>query len=302
MGQRAKRKTVIIREGDLSAEIVPSLGAGLARFDMDVGRAGVPIFRPWPESGTDDPNQLACYLLAPWSNRISGGGFSFAGRFHALKANVPGDPLPLHGNAWLSDWRLVERDSSRAILELESAGPGPFSYVARVEYAIDPSALTIRLSVENRAAAALPFGLGLHPWLPRSAATRLQAKAKTVWLEDERHLPAGRVPVRHRPDWGFSVMRPLPDAWINNGFAGWDGRARIEWPERRLALEVEADAALATYLLYSPSRDAAFFCFEPVSHPVDAHNLPGGAARNGLAILDPGQTLAAFCRFAPRRL
>ncbi|WP_284267541.1 hypothetical protein [Mesorhizobium huakuii] len=47
-------RTIEIRNGDLSAEIVPSLGGGVARLDR--GRA--PLFRPWPDGGSTNPIDL----------------------------------------------------------------------------------------------------------------------------------------------------------------------------------------------------------------------------------------------------
>jgi aldose 1-epimerase len=294
------RETVAISAGGLCAEIVPSLGAGLARFDMLRNRQREPIFRPWPDEGADDPNDLAAYVLVPWSNRISGDGFMFGGKFHPLESNFPPEPFPLHGNGWLSEWALAERTSDRAVLELASEGPGPFRYGAKITYELAPTALSLRLEVINRATIALPFGLGFHPWLPRTPDTRLQAAAEAVWLEDERHLPTRKIPTKERPEWNFDSPRPLPDGWINNGFDGWNGTAHIAWPSRGLSLGIECSDALRTYILYSPGRDASFFCFEPVSHVVDAHNLPGGPKANGLAILAPKEWAEISCRFSPR--
>ena len=59
------RDTVAISARDLRAEIVPSLGAGLARFDIMQNGRREPIFRPWPDQGCDDPNSLAAYVLVP---------------------------------------------------------------------------------------------------------------------------------------------------------------------------------------------------------------------------------------------
>ena len=70
------RDTVTISAGALRAEIVPSLGGGLTRFDLVDGATVLPVFRPWPDGGADNPNQLACYVLVPWSNRISLGAAS----------------------------------------------------------------------------------------------------------------------------------------------------------------------------------------------------------------------------------
>nr|MDA8250534.1 hypothetical protein [Rhodospirillales bacterium] len=124
--------------------------------------------------------------------------------------------------------------------------------------------------------------------------------------EDARHLPTRRVPLAERPAWDFAAGRALPPGWINNGFVGWDGRATIGWPGRGLALAVEAEAEgadgaapLAVFLVYSPGAQADFFCFEPVSHPVDAHHLAG---RPGLFRLAPGQSAAVQCRFLPREI
>ena len=82
-------------------------------------------------------------------------------------------------------------------------------------------------------------------------------------------------------------------------FSAGTAAQRALWSERRLALEIVADPPLSTYILYSPSGDSDFFCFEPVSHLIDAHNLPSGASANGLIILAPQETMSAACQFRP---
>jgi aldose 1-epimerase len=121
-------------------------------------------------------------------------------------------------------------------------------------------------------------------------------------LETHEHLPAGEAPVAWRSEWDFVTPRKLPSAWIVNAFLGWDGHASVLWPERGLKLDVVADPPLSTYIAYSPSTEAGFFCFEPVTHAVYAHNLPGGLEANGLTMLAPREVRSATCRFRPRRL
>jgi aldose 1-epimerase len=295
------RETFTISAGNLRAEIVPSLGAGLARFDVMQNGGSEPIFRPWPERGTDDPNALAAYVLVPWSNRISGGGFEFDGRFHPLGPNFPPEPFPLHGNAWTSEWTLIDQAAHRATLELASGGPGPFRYLARLTYELTSEALSMRMEVTNRAEMALPYGLGFHPWFPRTDDVLLYAAAEAIWLEDQNHLPTSKIPVSDRPGWNFASTRRLPAGWVNNAFVGWDGTARIEWPSRSLSLSIEVSPTLGSYILYSPGDGASFFCFEPVSHVVDAHNLPGGAKTNNLTILSATETAEVSCRFSVQK-
>jgi aldose 1-epimerase len=284
--------TVELGVGDLRLSIVPGVGGGVARFD----RRGVPVFRPWDDRASRDPNGLGCYPLVPWSNRVSAGGIEAGGRLWPLLPNLPGEPYPIHGDGWQAAWEVVEASAAEATLA-HAGAVGPHRYRAELGYALAGSTLTMRLSVEHRGDTEAPYGLGFHPWLPRTPGTTLHAAAPTVWLETPDHLPAGAVPVGERAEWDFRAPRRLPRRWVNNGFSGWDGRARVAWPEHGLALDVEADPPLSTFILYSPSADAGFFCFEPASHPVDAFHLPG---MPGLRILATGERLTATCRLTVR--
>jgi aldose 1-epimerase len=292
------RRTITIADGAALVSIRPDLGAGLSAYDFLRNGQREPLFRRAPDDASD-PFALSNILLAPWSNRVSGGGFPFAGRFHSLSPNISGEPLPIHGSAFNADWTMEHRRDHSASLTRHNLGPAPFRFRAWVDYALKDGALTMTLSVVNDASEPLPYGLGFHPWLPRTPGTLLTAPAQRVWLEDERHLPAGLAPISDRPQWDFTAARRLPVGWINNFFAGWTGRAQVRWEDRGLALDVEADEALSTYMLYSPSEASDFFCFEPVSHPVDAHNLPGGPEHHGLIILQPGERMSATCKLTP---
>ncbi len=287
---------IAITDGVARAVIRPELGAGIERYDLL--SPAVPLFDSAPRPGPA-PFQLACNLLLPWSGRISGGGFSFGGRFHALSPNLEGEALPIHGNGFCSPWTPVASGHDWAELSLDSEGPGPYRYAATVRYALAAGALTMTLAVTNRATISLPYGLGFHPWFPRTPRTTLRFAARTVWFEDSRHLPAGSAPVAVHPDWDYSAGRMLPEGWLHGWFSDWDGTATITWPERGVTLEISAPPPLGCCVLYSPSADAGFFCFEPVSHPVDAHNLPGGAERSGLVVLEPSAAVQANCQFSP---
>lgn len=291
---RNGRETLTLRDGRGELVVRPDLGAGLERYDFD----GLEVFRTVPP-GTAEPFKLANILLVPWSNRVSGGGFSFAGRFHALPLNHPGEAYPIHGNGYASAWTVRDQTRESVTLGLESEGPGPYRYAAEAGYALSAGALDMRLRVENRGAEPLPFGLGFHPWLPRGLDTTLQATATAVQLLDESYMPTGVAPVEDHPDKDYRHAKTLPAGLIANAFDGWDGRARVVWPDRRLALAIEADLATPMFILYSPSEDSGFFCFEPVSHLIDAHNAP---SQPGLTVLAPGESLSSRCRFLPQAL
>lgn len=279
--------TVGISAGWLRATVVPAMGGAISSFEHD----GLPLLRAW--DGSADPATTASFPLVPWSGRIAGGGFSHAGRFHPLTANWPADPFPIHGDGWQRSWAADQRDGRSVRMVLDDGGPPPWRYRAVLDYRLDAATLTMALEVEHRGEEPLPYGLGFHPWFPRTPGTRLHAAATHVWLEDERYLPTQQVALATRPGWDFSVARTLPPGWINNVFEGWGGAAEIAWPERRLGLRIEAATPLDRYLVYSPSAAAGFFCFEPISHPVDALHLDG---MPGLRVLAPGERLEARCR------
>jgi len=284
-------ETIQLDDGHARLTVAEEGGAILGYDALQAGAAPLPLIKL-----AENDKAFGCQVLVPFSNRISGGGFTFDGRFHAIEPNVPGEAFPIHGDGFQKPWRVVSSSPTEAELALDHGSIGPYRYAARLRYALDEGALAATVETENRAAIRLPYGLGFHPWFPRHPGTTLHAKAARVWLEDERHLPTGVVPVASHPQWDFSRPSLLPPAWVNNGFDGWDRRAEIAQPEDGVALYIEASPELGVYILYSPSPDAGFFCFEPVSHVVDAHH------GDGLTVLEPGETMRARMRISWRPL
>lgn len=279
---------ISLQTDQIALELVPAVGGSVARMDFIGGGARVPVMRPMPAESTA-PGEAALFPLVPWSNRIDGGGFASGGRFWPIAPNSAGDPRPIHGYGWLEPWDVVERSGTDAALAC-AHDDGVFIYSSRLEFRLDAKTCTIAIAVRNTGPRAMPFGLGLHPWFPRTAATRLHAPASGVWHESPGHLPTVHGPVP--PDWDFSAPRPLASTWANNGFTGWCGRATIYQPDAGLALAMTADPVFGQYILYTPT-DAAVFCLEPVSHMVDAHNR----APDQLAQLAPGESLSGAVRF-----
>jgi aldose 1-epimerase len=290
-------KRIEISDSHARAIILPEMGGSLASYDY-IGRGG-PMALMRPSEKFESPIDLASFPLAPFSGRVSGDGFTQDGTFHRLPPAPFGFAFPIHGNGWAEHWTPRQTAATHVSLELDSKGPGPFDYLAHLDYRLEAGALVMELTITNRAALKLPYGGGFHPWFPRDAKTRLQATAEFVWINDDELIPIRRDPVSQYPDFDFRQERFLPMRLVDTCFDGWPGRARIAWPDRGIGLAVEASPNISRYVLYSPSPDCGFFCFEPVSHASNAHNLPGGPAAHGLAFLATGETLALWARFTP---
>jgi aldose 1-epimerase len=293
-GDARHSAALTLANAQLRVDLAPALGGAMTRLDWHGdGGAPTPILRSCALARPDtDPNALACYPLVPYSNRIGSARFQFDGREFTVPRNRAGEPLPIHGDGWLRAWRVVEHGDTHATFALERERAKPYAYRAMVRYALEGATLSVTLSVENAGQQPMPFGLGLHPFIARDEDTRLSAAAAGLWLSGPDWLPVRHVPVP--PAWTLGVAYPLPGALVNHAFTQWSGRASVVWPRKRLSLTIEADTDY--YVLYTPPGED-FFCFEPVDHPINAVNLPGGACEHGMTALAPGERLTREFRF-----
>ncbi len=272
--------------------LVPSLGGSVAAWQLDRPQGLFDLWRPW-DGKTADLYRLASFAMVPWSNRISGGGFTHDGRFHPMQPNRAGEPYPIHGDGWLQPWELSQPAADTMVMTLESHRfmGNPYDYEAVQSFRLVNGGLDQELHVRHLGPDPLPYGLGLHPWFPRTPATRLTAPVQGVWLCGDDPLPTAHTQ-DFPPGWnlneGMQALGPL----IDNGYTGWGGTARITWPEQELELSMtmphfnsDGGAQHHFCLVYRPPQGPAF-CFEPITQPIDAFHLPG---RPGLRTLRKGE-------------
>jgi aldose 1-epimerase len=290
-----------LENADAVVEVLPRLGGAIGAFDLKTGPDRLPIFRPWT-GDWENPRTYASSPMVPWFNRIQGGGFSFRGKFHPIAPNDPLEPFPIHGDGWHSPWDVLDDDRDRITLRLRSTAIPPFDYEAIQVISLAGPALDMTLSVRHCGAEPIPYGLGQHPWFVRTPATTLAARAGGVWPEQPPDFPASPVPAPIPEQWDFSRAKALPADFIDNGFAGWDGHARIAWPDRGAAVDIVADPGVRFYHVYSLGADCPFFCFEPVTNENNAFGKPGPPEENGLRVLEPGEETLMRVRFTAGRL
>jgi aldose 1-epimerase len=294
-------RTIRIETGDIAVDVMPELGGSLGGFDVKAGERRLPVLRRW-SGESESPRTFSSIPMTPWWARISGGGFTFDGTFYPIANNDPEDTHPLHGDGWQSPWSVIDEALDHVALRLTSRAIPPFEYEANLVYAVSGPALEARLSIRNQADRRLPYGFGLHPWFTRTPDVMLQFRATGTWLPQPPHLPTRAAPDPLPPEWDFSEMRRLPPDFIDNSFAGWDGRGRIEWPDQGYAVDVQADPGIRISHVYAPGPQFPFFCFEQVSTVIDALNLPDPPQETGLRILGPGEETSMWARYTARRL
>ncbi|WP_058913222.1 aldose 1-epimerase [Entomohabitans teleogrylli] len=267
---------------------VSSQGGTIEGLWWKRGAERVALLRPGKKNGV--AVAASCFPLVPFANRVSGNRFTFAGREYQLAANTDWDSHYLHGDGWLAAWRCVAHDDRQLTLT-SCQRSGVYHYDAVQRFRLGDDALEVTLEVTNRGAETLPFGLGWHPYFPLTPQTLLQAPANGYWLEREQWL-AGDFQPQLPTGLDFNQPAGLPRRWVNNGIAGWDGAARIIWPEARCALQVRTEPPAPYYFIFvsdpqfDPGYAFDFFCIEPMSHAPDDHHRPGAGR---LIPLAPGE-------------
>jgi aldose 1-epimerase len=284
--------------------LCPTVGGSVAAWQWLRDGQPLDLWRPWQDpghgKGAPDPGDMACYPLVPWSNRIGGGGFNHAGTFYPLQANTHFDPFPIHGDGWQQPWSLQQTGPGSATMALTSCYQcgSPYHYLAEQTFQLAPGVLLQTLSVRNLGKQALPFGVGAHPWFTRTPQCSVQARVHGVWLAGPDKLPTA-LTHDFPPGWNLNHGVQPTSAVIDNAYADWRGQALLRWPERDLTLQVSAELQAPgapdrlDAILYTPG-DSDVFCFEPVSHPINAAHLPG---QPGWITLQPGEEMQLRLRW-----
>lgn len=292
-----------LEQGPLSLELWPSIGGCVASFAwrsegrrIELMRRATP--RALPER---DGRELASFPLFPFSNRVKDGRFTFRGKTVDLVKNTPPDH-PIHGHTWQRPWRVV--GSTASSCELACSYPGadwPWAYSAFQRFELRPSQLTVELELKNESREPMPCGFGMHPYYDRTEGVRLEAVAPVRWVGSQYLLPEWSEPVPEA--WDFRTPRELsPLAEMDGCFGQFGGTARLAWPEKGAALDIEADPIFGVMIVYVP-KGQQFFCLETVSNVNDAFNLEArGVAGNGTIVLEPGQSARGKIRYSPSRL
>ncbi|NEX59737.1 aldose 1-epimerase [Noviherbaspirillum galbum] len=274
-------------------QLAPNMGGSVTAWEWKNDNGTIPLFRPW-SGASEDRYTTACFPLIPWSNRITGGGFEHEGRFYPIHANRMQEHYPIHGDGWLQSWAVADQQPDRIKLTLDSKhfDDDPYHYRGSQTFTLLNDGLQIDLTVTHLGDGTLPYGLGLHPYFPSNAQTRFMARAEGVFLSGDDPIPTGHSNTLPET-WNYNQPAALDGPLIDNCFTGWNGKAVISYPDRGYQLSMVMPDCNGYSLMYRPPGGDCF-CFEPITHPIDAFHMPN---RPGLAILGHGDSLALRAKF-----
>lgn len=282
-----------IRSGAAQA-VVTEVGAGLRAFSVD-GRPFVETFA----ADARPPRGAGC-VLVPWPNRTAGGQWLWDGGPQQLALSEPAAGNAIHGLLRHTLYRPEEQaPDSVTMAAVVAPQPGwPVPLATSVRYAVDAAGLTVTHTVTNVGTAAVPFGVGAHPYLRAGAADTDDC---TLYLAATTALPLGgglpvapAAPVR-------SPEITLRGAELDHAFGGClptDGlvRHRLSGPDGDVELWADPDFGWVQVFTPDdhPGRGRAV-AVEPMTCPPDALN-----SGIGLLVLEPGQTWSGRWGISPR--
>jgi aldose 1-epimerase len=279
---------VSISNGDSMCTLCPTIGGSIASWSV----GGQDMLRRANADGmtSGDPLAMASFPLVPFSNRIGYGRFIWEKREIALSPNFPPEPHAIHGTGWTRSWTVAEIDESHCLLTMhhDADARWPWSFDATQQFSLTGDQLQMSLSAANLSDEPAPLAFGHHPYFESDRA-HLTFTAAQVLVSGDDALPTKSVTPTGQYDFGKGG--PVAGREIDHCYAGWDGKARIEWTDRPLALNIET--CMTAAVVYVP-KGGGDFCFEPVPHLTNALNRPGDLP--AMPKVQPGQSFTSSIR------
>lgn len=282
--------------------IAPSLGN--RAYAMNVRGANI-LYMPAPDlAGLRSLSGIP--FLAPWANRIPGGGFRANGRWYAFNPTLGvlrmhPEGVAIHGMLTASDlWQVTETAADSAGARVTSRldfwrypdlmANWPFAHEYEMTYRLSAGELETAVTVRNLSREPMPVVVGFHPYftipgVPRDTCVA-RIPARTAVVVDERLCATGEMRPNTLPD-----PTPLSTHSLDDGFTDLirqsDGQVifRLEGGGRRI--EVSFGPKWQVGVVYAPPGQE-FICFEPMAAITNGINLGAEGKYDALQMLAPG--------------
>jgi aldose 1-epimerase len=286
---------VRLTEVESGSELSVSPAFGATAYDFHVGGKQV-LWAPGPLSELlGRPRLCGNPILAPWANRIEGMSYMANGKKYLLNAELGNLRLdanknPIHGLVTFSNrWQVAEAGYdgaaawTRMVLEFgkypDWLAQFPFPHRLEITYRLTAGQVEVVTEVFNLAAEAMPLAVGYHPYFQISDAPRDEWKvklpAKTHYILSPKLIPTGET--KPNAKYGESSLKGAVLDDVFGGIErGADGLAVFSVSGAKQTIEVVYGKDYEIAVVYAPAGQN-FICFEPMTAPTNAFNMPGAA-------------------------
>ncbi len=297
---------LIIENDYVRASVVPGLGAGLSSLVLKHPTHGeLHLMRP-AAPNVSYFNDLACYVMIPWSNRIEGSGRPGTARLvrgseeFPLRADWP-DGTAIHGVCKDAPFTLLDRSPLSVRCMLPERKPThqsgwPWGFTAHVRYELAGLEVRCSLTIKNISNAPMPCGGGFHPFWNR----RLTGSDACCHIQvpvHGRYESKGMLPVAPaREDHTTRLLSRgvcVDQLDLDDVFHGNAAGARLHWDA--VDVTYETCSSCSHTVVYAPPRTHPLgdvFCLEPVTMVNNGFALHArGWQETGVVLLQPGECL-----------
>ncbi len=293
----------------VSVSIAPSLGN--RAFELNVHGNNLLYFPPpdiaaFRDSGARQLNGVP--FLAPWANRMAGGGFWANNRKYRFNPDLgtvrlDRDDIAIHGMLTSSPlWEVIDLGANGRSAHVTSRlqfwkypdlmANWPFAHEYEMTYRLGNGVLEVSTTVRNLSAKPMPVVLGFHPYfklpgVPRSEAS-VHIPAREHVETDARLVATGELRPAHLTDW-----ISLKDHTFDDGYTdlsrGRDGRAIFSIQAATKRIEVLYGPRYQVAVIFAPPNQP-FICFEPMAAITNGANLAHEGKYDELQTVAPGGT------------
>ena len=301
----------VIRLSDIArgvvVSIVPSVGNRVYELKMHGKNI---LYFPQPDVATFKNNAAREFngipFLAPWANRIAGGGFWANGTRYNFQPDVGTvrvgrNGIAIHGMLTTSPlWEVTHLAADDNAAELTSQllfwkQPGlmanwPFAHEYEMTYRLSGGVLEVSTAVKNLSAQAMPMVIGFHPYfnfpdVPRSEASAHIAARKHVET-DAQLVATGELTAFTGPE-----EISLKDHTFDDGFTDLvrdsKGHATFSVHAGEKRIEVVYGPKYQVAVVYAPPGKP-YICFEPMTAITNGINLAHDGKYPELQMVAPG--------------
>ena len=287
--------------------IVPS--AGNRAYELKVHGKNV-LYFPFADlaalKNSQKPALNGIPFLAPWANRIAGGGFWAGGKRYRFNSDlgtvrIDSDDIAIHGMLAASPfWEVTDvsanQDAAQVTSRLafwkypELMANWPFAHEYEMTYRLADNVLEVVTTVRNVSVRPMPVVLGFHPYFnipdaPRDAWTVHVAARKHV--ETDAHLVAtGQFTPNDLPD-QISLKAHSFDDGFTDLVRNEHGLARFSVKAGDKEIHVIYGSKYQVAIVFAPPAQN-FICFEPMSAITNGINLAHEGKYSELQTVAPG--------------
>jgi aldose 1-epimerase len=303
-------ETVIIRLTDeargVEVNIAPSVG--YRAYELKVHGKNLLYFpgviTAYKKGGAPGLNGVP--FLAPWANRMAGGGFWANDKHYVFNPNVGTvriDPngIAIHGMlAGSPRWEVEKLAKNKVSASVTSKfdfwkypdmmANWPFAQEYEITYTLTDGALEVATTIKNLSDSPMPVAIGFHPYFnipdtPRSEET-VHIAARMHVETDTRLVATGQL-----TSYSASEQVSLRDHTFDDGFTSLirdgEGHATFSVQAGSKKIAVVYGPKYQVAVIYAPPRQN-YICFEPMAAITNGVNLAHEGKYPDLQTVAPG--------------